>query len=129
MKGVCKICGCTEEQACLTDAGPCSWVMGKTKDLCSACVIVLEDKGYKKVFVPKACRYCGLLLRDGKDYTCSKGRFDEPYLAPGGHQWYAWSGIRRPNKAVAAAQKRCPLFQVHDLVKLVEGKERNGRAD
>lgn len=116
MKGVCRICGCTEEQACMTDAGPCSWVL---KDLCSTCVIVLEDTGSTKRIVPKACRYCGLLLQDAaRDcYTCSKGRFDEPYLAPGGHHWYAWSGIRRPNKAVAVTQERCPLFQVHDRFK------------
>lgn len=31
----CRVCGCTEERACATDAGPCHWV---EVDLCSACV-------------------------------------------------------------------------------------------
>jgi hypothetical protein len=31
----CRICGCTDERACVTDAGPCFWV---EVDVCSACV-------------------------------------------------------------------------------------------
>lgn len=30
----CRICGCTENNACITDRGPCWWV---EDDLCSAC--------------------------------------------------------------------------------------------
>jgi len=30
----CKICGCTDEEACVTPSGPCMWVYD---DLCSAC--------------------------------------------------------------------------------------------
>lgn len=30
----CRLCGCTETTACLTEAGPCWWV---EPDLCSAC--------------------------------------------------------------------------------------------
>ncbi len=30
----CRVCGCTFEHACETDAGPCHWV---EEDLCSAC--------------------------------------------------------------------------------------------
>lgn len=30
----CRVCGCTENNACLTEAGACSWV---EPDLCSAC--------------------------------------------------------------------------------------------
>lgn len=30
----CRICGCTDDQACVTEAGPCHWVGA---DLCSAC--------------------------------------------------------------------------------------------
>lgn len=30
----CRVCGCTEISACVTEAGPCWWVEG---DLCSAC--------------------------------------------------------------------------------------------
>lgn len=32
----CVQCGCTDNQACMTEAGPCHWV---SWDLCSACVI------------------------------------------------------------------------------------------
>lgn len=32
---VCRVCGCTEYNACETDDGPCDWV---EPDLCSACV-------------------------------------------------------------------------------------------
>lgn len=31
---VCRVCGCTNENACQTPDGPCHWV---EKDLCSAC--------------------------------------------------------------------------------------------
>lgn len=30
----CTECGCTDDQACVTDEGPCSWVQ---PGLCSAC--------------------------------------------------------------------------------------------
>jgi hypothetical protein len=30
----CRVCGCTDDNACLTAAGPCCWV---APDLCSAC--------------------------------------------------------------------------------------------
>lgn len=33
-KRKCRECGCTEERACMTLAGPCHWV---AEDLCSAC--------------------------------------------------------------------------------------------
>lgn len=31
----CRVCGCTDNFACITDVGPCHWV---DYDLCSACV-------------------------------------------------------------------------------------------
>lgn len=34
--GVCKVCGCTDNRACLTEYGPCSWANDE-EDLCSAC--------------------------------------------------------------------------------------------
>lgn len=34
--GVCKQCGCTDNNACITEVGPCSWV-NEEHDLCSAC--------------------------------------------------------------------------------------------
>jgi hypothetical protein len=35
--GVCQRCQCTEDDACLVEGVPCSWVT-PAKDLCSACV-------------------------------------------------------------------------------------------
>lgn len=44
----------------------------------------------------------------GKYYTCSAGRFS---LGKTYKRWFAWSGIVKPNKTVAVAQRDCPLFQ------------------
>lgn len=33
----CKLCGCTESNACITEDGPCGWVDDSKKDLCTAC--------------------------------------------------------------------------------------------
>lgn len=33
----CRSCGCTDDRACVTEAGPCSWV---SADLCSACSVL-----------------------------------------------------------------------------------------
>jgi hypothetical protein len=30
----CRICGCTDSNACITEDGPCCWIW---EDLCSAC--------------------------------------------------------------------------------------------
>ncbi len=38
---ICKYCGCTNEQACLTEDGPCLWI-DRTHTVCSACVIAVE---------------------------------------------------------------------------------------
>jgi len=32
----CRICGCDDDHACMTENGPCYWVEA---DLCSACVV------------------------------------------------------------------------------------------
>jgi hypothetical protein len=37
MSGVCKVCGCTDNNACITLLGPCWWV-DETQTLCSACI-------------------------------------------------------------------------------------------
>lgn len=39
--GKCKVCGCTEDHACMTVEGPCSWA-NEEEDLCSACVPVVD---------------------------------------------------------------------------------------
>ncbi len=124
MSNICRICGCTDEQPCITEEGPCSWAM---KDLCTACIIDLGPgencfKGSVSLIVPKECRNCALVVeglpwRGKPNFTCDKGRFDGPDLSPPAHQWYAWRGISRPNKGVAKAQKGCPFFDVHPRLK------------
>ncbi|OGN92325.1 MAG: hypothetical protein A2Z75_04415 [Chloroflexi bacterium RBG_13_50_10] len=124
MGDVCKVCGCTDGNACVTAEGPCYWVM---KGLCSACYITLPPgencfKGDVGLIIAKECRACACIIkgeqwRDHDWYTCSKGRFDEPSLTSGRHHWYAWTGINRPNKAVAKAQKKCPFWEVHPRYK------------
>lgn len=117
----CKICGCTEDTPCVTAEGPCHWVM---TGLCSECVVVLQPGEHHKglLIVPKDCRNCAKLAEDKEaggmgfknHWRCIEGRFDAKM--PGGSPvpvCYAWSGICRPNKAVAAAQRKCPAFEVH----------------
>lgn len=43
MFGVCIVCGCTNDNACLTDQGPCWWVDESEQDLCSACETSEEE--------------------------------------------------------------------------------------
>lgn len=42
--GICKKCGCTDNNACMTEEGPCSWV-NEAHDLCSACYYIYEGNG------------------------------------------------------------------------------------
>jgi hypothetical protein len=37
IRGTCKVCGCTNNNACVTEAGPCWWA-DEHENLCSACV-------------------------------------------------------------------------------------------
>lgn len=127
MEDICQICGCTDEQPCTTKEGPCSWAM---KNLCSACIVVLApgENCYDNVslIIRKECRNCANLEEDMQAaqlgfhnwHHCKKGRFDS--LMPDGTPVpgsFAWSGISRPNKAVALARKRCPFFEVHERFK------------
>ncbi|MDF2854335.1 MAG: hypothetical protein K0Q87_186 [Neobacillus sp.] len=41
--GICKICGCTDDHACIKEHGPCWWV-DEDHTLCSGCVAALEEK-------------------------------------------------------------------------------------
>jgi len=127
VEDICQICGCTDEQPCTTKEGPCSWAM---KNLCSACIVVLGpgENCYDNVslIIRKECRNCANLEEDKsaacmgfKNYHhCTKGRFNS--AMPDGNPvpgCFAWSGISRPNKAVALARKRCPFFEVHERFK------------
>ena len=123
MGDVCKICGCTDEEACMTDEGPCSWVI---PGLCSACAVVFHrgehSKGNYELIIPKECRHCANLEEDKKAehlgyknyWRCTEGRYD-PVLPAGSTVpgSFAWSGVSLPNKAVARAQKHCLFFRVH----------------
>ena len=47
-KGRCRICGCTENNACMSaDHGSCWW-MSKEEDLCSHCVNFLNDPSIER---------------------------------------------------------------------------------
>lgn len=106
----CKLCGCTEDNACITDEGPCSWVLN---NICSACVIELTEdqhnQGPFSILILKDCRHCNNLTEQefwyGVRYTCNKGRF--------WGKFFAKSGITRPNKSVAEAQFKCPSFEIN----------------
>ena len=37
----CRVCGCTDDKACMSSQGPCWWV---ADDLCSACVVKANSK-------------------------------------------------------------------------------------
>lgn len=43
MYGVCKICGCTDDNACVTHGQACSWV-DEGHELCSSCLVFKENK-------------------------------------------------------------------------------------
>jgi len=51
----CRCCGCTEDNACTTEAGPCHWV---EVDLCSACAVKAEA-----VFQSGLDQLCANLVR------------------------------------------------------------------
>lgn len=130
MKGVCRICACTDDNACVTETGPCHWI---TEDLCSACADVIPEL---HLIIPRMCRYCQQLKPDefrvpSSWYTCSKGRFDGAEMpasklalrkieravthqvaqAAGYHRYFAWSGIWRVRyKTLKKAQRYCPEF-------------------
>jgi hypothetical protein len=125
----CKICGCTEEHACMTDNGPCSWAFETGKgSVCTACIVELPpDPGRSQypdlhVLVEKVCLNCGHLISErirGEDcFTCKKGHFDgqaEPHewRAQGYHHWFARSGIKQPNKTVTTARRNCDEWELH----------------
>ncbi len=71
----CRVCGCTDRNACRTDDGPCFWIDDRD-DLCSACApaadhIVSMTRDYRRrgphgqvvaVTHVGTCR-CGLVVR------------------------------------------------------------------
>lgn len=122
---VCHICGCTENQPCMTDEGPCSWAFEtRAGPVCTACVVKLPPDPTREKYpndslvIEKVCISCAHLIQDqisGMDsYTCGAGRFDTDIDATrGAHHWFARSGIKRPNKTVAAARRSCTEWKLH----------------
>ena len=109
----CRICGCTEDHACLTPDGPCYWIIDG--NLCSACVIELtpeqQGRGKYGLIVEKSCWNCAHRVEDKTLESCGYKNYfacDKDRLEGG----YAESGFRRPNKTVAKAQKYCPFWEV-----------------
>jgi hypothetical protein len=53
MAGICKICGCTDTNACVhPELGPCWWLT-PDKDLCSHCVELSDDPDVVKLHPEK----------------------------------------------------------------------------
>ena len=118
----CYICKCTEENPCMTAEGPCSWSFETRKgSVCSACVVKLSPEPTREKYpndfllIEKVCINCAHLIKEqisGLDsYTCGNGHFGT-YL-DGAHHWFAWSGIKRPNKTVAEARPHCIDWSLH----------------
>ena len=67
----CRICGCTESRACMTDAGPCHWVEG---NLCSAPKCAAHARALTDADIPRLeqlvtdHRLVLLAVHDGKEY-------------------------------------------------------------
>lgn len=53
----CRVCGCTDLAACVTEDGPCHWV---AEDLCSACDGTEDDEPDEEAF-QKEARRLGLM--------------------------------------------------------------------
>jgi len=75
---------------------------------------------------PFECRFCANLGEPedplpGEEghLRCTFGRFDADTPSGKVPQYFAWSGIWRPNKKVAEAQKGCPNFELHPQVLLI----------
>jgi len=69
----------------------------------------MEAKCYRCIFLKE--EDSGIVPMNwvsNKHYTCVKGRFA---IGKDYRQWFALSGIVKPNKTVRLAQTNCPLFQ------------------
>lgn len=62
MYGICKVCGCTDNNACVSENGPCSW-LNKAHDLCSEC------SEWQGVDISKVPKIKGQLIMQGEIYT------------------------------------------------------------
>lgn len=121
----CHICGCTEDNPCMTSEGPCSWAFEeRAGSVCSACIVKLPPDPTRDKYpdshliIKKVCINCATLIKDqigGREsYTCEIGLFDTDLDATKGtYQWFAWSGVKRPNKTVAKARRSCKEWKLN----------------
>ncbi len=121
----CYICGCTEDNPCITNEGPCAWAFEtRAGFVCTACIVELPPDPARErypndnLLIEKVCINCSHLIKDtigGKEsYTCEKGKFDpDLQISTGGYHWFAWSGIRRRNKTVVKARRSCQEWALH----------------
>lgn len=126
----CRVCGCTETHACMTDKGPCSWAYEtRGGPVCSACIVELPPDPSRQMYpkdnllIEKCCWNCfhiigGIPWKGGEIFTCSQGRFDgeagpTEVRAEDYHHWFAESGIKRPNKTVSEARHSCQNWKLH----------------
>lgn len=52
----CRVCGCTDDRACLVQDIPCCWIEA---DLCSACATLGQLLGSEDAGVPWLAEVCG----------------------------------------------------------------------
>ncbi|ETT61302.1 hypothetical protein BSK66_27640 [Paenibacillus odorifer] len=62
MYGICKVCGCTDNNACVSVNGPCYW-LNKEHDLCSEC------SDWQGVDISKIPKIDNQLTIQGESYT------------------------------------------------------------
>jgi hypothetical protein len=41
----CRVCGCSDDDACVVDGEPCGWV---EPDLCSGCIDQADEPGFQR---------------------------------------------------------------------------------
>lgn len=55
--GICRICGCTYDNACLhPDFGPCFWMDDTKQDLCSHCLELKDDPSVERINLTQRSR-------------------------------------------------------------------------
>ncbi|MGC6589093.1 hypothetical protein ACPV3A_29630 [Paenibacillus sp. Dod16] len=62
MYGICNVCGCTDNNACVSEYGPCYW-LNEEHDLCSECA------GWQGVDLSKIPKINNQFIIQGEPYT------------------------------------------------------------
>jgi hypothetical protein len=58
MYGTCKICGCTDNNACIADEFGACWWLDKTHEICSHCIELADDPTVLRAGINKGCCMC-----------------------------------------------------------------------